>query len=107
MEYMTERPTLPMASGGGCACCATDSESTPATTTDAAVATTVGVTGMTCENCVKHVTEELEGIAGVEGVDIELVVGGTSTVTIASADVISEGDIAAAIAEAGYEVAPV
>lgn len=107
MDDMTERPTLPLASGGGCACCATDSASTPATNTEAAVETTVGVTGMTCENCVKHVTDEIEGIAGVEGVNIALVVGGTSTVTIASSAVISEADIAAAVAEAGYEVAPV
>jgi copper chaperone len=67
---------------------------------------TFGVTGMTCEHCVASVTEEVRHIAGVKGVDVELVPGGVSTVTVQSADALSDDAISAAIDEAGYELAP-
>lgn len=61
------------------------------------------VTGMTCEHCVGAVRSEIAAIAGVTGVEIDLVAGGTSTVTV-------EGDatgqqVAEAVDEAGYALA--
>lgn len=67
----------------------------------------ISVSGMTCGHCVQAVTEEVQKIDGVTGVDIVLNTEGASQVTI-SADVdLSDSDIAAAIDEAGYEIASV
>jgi copper chaperone len=95
-------------SGGACACCAVDETTTPSGRGDAAasagLSVTLGVHGMTCANCVRHVTEELSAVDGVESVDIALVAGGVSTVTVRSGRILDDDAIAAAVAEAGYEV---
>ena len=67
---------------------------------------TVAVQGMTCGHCVKAVTEEVAAIPGVTDVAVDLVNGGTSTVTISAAEPVSDEAIAAAIDEAGYTIAP-
>ena len=59
------------------------------------------VNGMTCHHCVLSVTEEVGDVAGVQDVDVQL----------ASGRLVVRGDAAddairAAVAEAGYEVAP-
>jgi copper chaperone CopZ len=67
-----------------------------------------GVNGMTCGHCVHAVTEELTGLAGVRSVDVALVAGGTSTVTVDAATEIADAEIAAALDEAGaYTLASV
>jgi copper chaperone CopZ len=68
--------------------------------------TTFSVDGMTCGNCVKHVTEELTGLTGVQDVQIQLVTGGSSPVTVVSEGPLADADIAAAVEEAGYAVTP-
>ena len=60
------------------------------------------VTGMTCAHCVAAVTEEVGSIAGVSTVDIVLVVGGTSRVTVTSAGPLPVESVRDAIDEAGY-----
>lgn len=67
---------------------------------------TVAVQGMTCGHCVKAVTEEVSAIPGVTDVTVDLVNGGTSTVTITAAAPVTDDAIAAAIEEAGYTIAP-
>ncbi len=67
--------------------------------------TTLHVTGMTCEHCVKAVTQELTALDGVQGVEVDLVSGGTSAVTVRSAQPISRETLVAAVDEAGYELA--
>ncbi len=62
---------------------------------------TFPVTGMTCGHCVGAVTSELEQIPGVTGVTVDLVAGGTSSVSVASDVPLSEPDVAAALDEAG------
>lgn len=64
---------------------------------------TYQVTGMTCEHCVGAVRSEITAIEGVTGVEIDLVAGGTSTVTVAG--VATDQQIAAAVDEAGYALA--
>jgi copper chaperone len=59
------------------------------------------VNGMTCDHCVLSVTEEVGEVAGVEGVDVQL----SSGRLVVRGDA-AERDIRAAVAEAGYEVAP-
>lgn len=68
--------------------------------------TTIGVQGMTCGHCVSAVDEELRTIPGVTDVAVELVSGGTSQVTITAEAEPSADAIQAAVAEAGYAVAP-
>lgn len=70
------------------------------------VTETFEVEGMTCGHCVKAVTEEVSAIPGVTDVAVELVNGGTSTVTITASEPISDEAIRAAVAEAGYTLAP-
>ncbi len=66
--------------------------------------TTIHVSGMTCGHCVGAVTEELTALDGVETVDVALVAGGTSTVTVTSAAPLDDTAVAAAVDEAGYAV---
>lgn len=65
---------------------------------------TLLVTGMTCEHCVMSVTEELTEVDGVQGVEVDLVPGGSSTVTVTSDAPVDDDVLRSAVAEAGYEV---
>ena len=65
--------------------------------------TTFTVTGMTCEHCVRAVTEEVSKLPGVTGVEIDLGSGAVAVVADAPVDPVA---FAAAVDEAGYEVAP-
>jgi copper chaperone len=64
-------------------------------------ATTFTVTGMTCEHCVHAVTEELTRVGGVFAVNVELVSGGASLVTVTSDAPLPEETVSAALDEAG------
>ena len=66
---------------------------------------TYHVTGMTCGHCVASVTEELSALDGVEDVAVDLVAGGTSTVTVSSTAPLSDEAVAQAVDEAGYALA--
>lgn len=67
---------------------------------------TFPVTGMTCGHCAAAVTEELKELPGVTEVSVDLVAEGVSQVTVTSDDPITEGDVAAALDEAGdYKLA--
>ncbi|MCM3687589.1 cation transporter [Kocuria rosea] len=59
---------------------------------------------MTCGHCVMSVTEELSELAGVESVDVELVAGGVSPVTVTSSRELGDDEIEEAVKEAGYSV---
>ncbi|HWH93340.1 MAG TPA: heavy-metal-associated domain-containing protein [Baekduia sp.] len=57
------------------------------------------VDGMTCEHCRLSVTEEVSDVAGVQRVEVDLPTGRVTVV----GDV-DDAAIAAAVADAGYEV---
>ena len=63
---------------------------------------TYRVTGMTCGHCVAAVTQEVGAIADVADVRVDLASG---QVTVSSARPLSDDEMAAAIDEAGYELA--
>ncbi len=65
---------------------------------------TYQVIGMTCQHCVSAVQEEVSALPGVDKVDVQLVAGGTSTVTIDSAAPLDEQAVRDAVEEAGYDV---
>lgn len=63
---------------------------------------TFRVTGMTCGHCVTSVTNELSALNGVHNVEVNLESG---EVRVTSDTLIDQQVIAAAITEAGYELA--
>ncbi|WP_280401671.1 heavy-metal-associated domain-containing protein [Nocardia carnea] len=63
---------------------------------------TYTVTGMTCGHCVQAVQTEIGKIDGVTNVDVDLASG---RVVVEAGGDIAASDIAAAVDEAGYELA--
>lgn len=59
------------------------------------------VLGLTCDHCAGAVTSEISQLPGVSQVTVEVVAGGTSTVTVVSDAALPESDLAAALDEAG------
>ena len=108
MEPTTSLPLIETGTGG-CSCCApspTDQTSSTTTTATRGKGTdmtiqTYSVTGMTCGHCEHAVTTELKAIDGVTDVDVQLVPGGSSTVTVTSNQALSESQVTAALDEAG------
>lgn len=93
---------------GGCGCGAADTGSAPkpaiANSTDGENPLTTHsyvVSGMTCGHCAGAVTSQLKMLDGVTDVNVELVAGGTSTVTITSAEPLDETRVVEALDEAG------
>jgi copper chaperone CopZ len=110
------------ADGGGCGCggcgCGSSTETksstgtnTESTATDATKGTemttnTYAVTGMTCGHCASAVTSELKSLDGVTDVTVDLVAGGTSSVTVTSTQPLDQSQVSAALDEAGdYQLA--
>ena len=60
------------------------------------------VTGMTCSHCVASVREEVGAIDGVASVAVDL---GSGLLTV-EAPSLSDEDVTAAVAEAGYTAVP-
>ncbi|MDQ6782920.1 MAG: heavy-metal-associated domain-containing protein [Actinomycetota bacterium] len=60
------------------------------------------VTGMTCEHCTNAVSNELKTLTGVTDVHIDLASG---QVTVASSAPLERNAVAAAVDEAGYQLA--
>ncbi|GIF16691.1 heavy-metal-associated domain-containing protein [Actinoplanes teichomyceticus] len=63
---------------------------------------TYTVTGMTCSHCVNSVGTEVGRIPGVTDVQVDLASG---TVTVTSDQPVDTAAVAAAVDEAGYELA--
>ena len=72
------------------------------TSTQSAVRRSYQVVGMTCGHCVAAVEREVGAIDGVTGVTVDLATGG---VVVASTRPVGDDEMAAAIDEAGYELA--
>jgi len=65
---------------------------------------TYTVSGMTCGHCVAAVTEEVMKLDGVAEVQIALVEGGESQVSVVSEAPLTDAAVRAAVDEAGYEL---
>ena len=63
------------------------------------------ITGLTCDHCVNAIKEEVGEIAGVTNIEVELVKGGKSTLTIEADRPLTKIDIASEIAEASESYA--
>ena len=62
---------------------------------------TYPVTGLTCGHCVGAITSELKALPGVTDVQIDLVVEGTSTVSVTADKALTDAEVLAALDEAG------
>jgi copper chaperone len=62
---------------------------------------TYQVAGMTCDHCAHAVSSELKSLDGVTDVNVELVPGGNSTVTVTSRAPLTPQAVADALDEAG------
>ena len=67
------------------------------------LSTIYAVRGMTCDHCVRAVTQELTKVDSVEDVEVDLAAG---VVTVISSQPIDDGEVRAAVDEAGFEVVP-
>jgi len=67
---------------------------------------TFGVDGMTCGHCVSAVSSELSALPGVHDVVVQLIVGGSSTVSVTSEAPLPDAAVNDAVVEAGYAVTP-
>jgi copper chaperone CopZ len=68
--------------------------------------TSYQVTGLTCGHCASAVSEELRALPEVTDVQVDLVAGGVSTVTVTSTEPLAEHKVAEALDEAGdYQLA--
>ena len=56
------------------------------------------VTGMTCQHCVASVTEEVSELPGVTAVEVDLASGALRV----TGDHVTDAQVEAAVAEAGY-----
>ena len=65
------------------------------------------VSGMTCDHCVTAVRDEVAKVYGVIDVQVELVPGAISTVTVSSEQPVAESSVREAVDEAGYAVVAV
>ena len=95
---------------GGCGCgsgtarsahATPEAKPTAATKENTLTTSTYAVTGMTCGHCASAVTSELKTLEGVMDVAVDLVAGGTSSVTVTSTQPLEETQVAAALDEAG------
>jgi copper chaperone len=105
----TSSQNLPLAQiATGCDCCSPQqdgrTESTASPSKEQRTAD-YRVAGMTCGHCVSSVSQELAKLDGVNDVQIVLVPGGISTVTIYGSEKPNPDAVRAVIAEAGYEFA--
>lgn len=93
---------------GGCGASDADSAATTSSTnaqenpmTTHTHTHTYAVSGMTCGHCTAAVTSELTFLDGVTDVHVDLVAGGTSTVSVASQAPLDDIQVRAALEEAG------
>ena len=102
---------------GGCGCgSGTDAVNSAETVTEVSTTeapkepsmttNTYAVTGMTCGHCAGAVSSELKVLDGVTDVSVDVVAGGTSSVTVTSDRPLDPDQVAAALDEAGdYQLA--
>ena len=67
---------------------------------------TFPVTGLTCGHCVGAITSELTALPGVTEVQIDVVGGGTSTLSVTADQTLTDDEVSTALDEAGdYQLA--
>lgn len=92
-------------SSSGCACCAPNEAAAPPVSTSIGdVTASFDVTGLTCGSCASRVTSAVSAIDDVTDVQIDLVSGGSSTVTVLSSQPVPAAVVRSAVERAGYQL---
>lgn len=95
------------AASGGCGCCA-PAQTTGARPVSAGAVSTVDteyfVDGLTCGSCAGRVSNAISALDGVGNVQIALVPGGTSTVSVTSNQPLDRASVQDAVEKAGYQL---
>ena len=67
---------------------------------------TFPMTGLTCGHCVGAITSEVKALPSVTDVQVVLVSGGTSTLTVTADNTLTDAQVASALEAAGsYQLA--
>ena len=107
-------PLLDISADDGCGCgCGCGTAASPTTSEQITISKgsdmttqTYSATGITCGHCEHAISSELQTLDGVTDVSVDLVAGGTSSVTVTSTQPLDEAEVAAALDEAGeYQLA--
>ncbi|MHA7140353.1 MULTISPECIES: heavy-metal-associated domain-containing protein [unclassified Arthrobacter] len=96
--------TLTDTSSSGCACCAPQDSKTKTAPATGNISASFGVAGLTCGSCASRVTSAVGAIDDVTDVQIDLVSGGTSTVTVLSNQTVPAAAVRSAVEHAGYQL---
>ncbi|NOJ61616.1 heavy metal-associated domain-containing protein [Arthrobacter sp. 260] len=91
-------------SSSGCACCAPQDSETQTAPATGNISASFGVAGLTCGSCASRVTSAVGEIDDVTDVQIDLVSGGTSTVTVLSNQAVPAAAVRSAVEQAGYQL---
>ncbi|WP_334683372.1 heavy-metal-associated domain-containing protein [Arthrobacter sp. CAN_A212] len=99
--------TLTDTSSSGCACCGPQESKANSIPAPGSVSASFGVAGLTCGSCASRVSSAVGEIDDVTDVQIDLVAGGTSTVTVLSNQVVPAAAVRSAVEQAGYQLSNV
>ncbi len=91
------------AAEGTCSCCTTTADTVvPENAPEAASGPRFELEGLTCGHCVQTVEQAVSALDGVDRATVDLVAGGTSTLTVTGT--VDEASVRDAVTKAGYTV---
>lgn len=90
---------------GSCGCCAPQQATAPQPAIEGTVSADYAVTGLTCGSCAGRVSTAIGALDGVEDVQIALVPGGVSTVSVTTTQPLAASSVQDAVEKAGYQLA--
>lgn len=96
--------TLTEKSPSGCGCCAPKDTTTTAAAAPGEITAEFAAAGLTCGSCASRVTSAVAAIPDVTDVHIDLVPGGSSTVTVRSTQPVPADVVRSAVEQAGYSL---
>lgn len=89
---------------GSRGCCAPQQATATQPTTKGSMSTDYAVTGLTCGSCASRVSSAISALDGVENLQIALVPGGVSTVSVTSSQPLDASSVQDAVEKAGYQL---
>jgi copper chaperone len=100
----TQNSDADLPTGGSCGCCAPQQATAAQPATEGTVSADYSVTGLTCGSCAGRVSSAISALDGVNNVQIALVPGGTSTVSVTSSQPLAASSVQDAVGNAGYQL---
>ena len=101
---VSELPIRDTSAGESCDCCAPQQATSAAAMTEDGVTAEYSVTGLTCGSCAGRVSSALSALDGVQDVQIALVPGGTSIVSVISSQNLTRTSVQDVVEKAAYQL---